>query len=104
MIKIDGPGTALVTDAGSFHFKGAIFRVDLKTGHQKTLFKGTNAENPGGGIALLGGHNVAVTDCCRPLSSSTVYGSVHRINLKTGDDNLLNGSDFHNPLGIAVAP
>jgi hypothetical protein len=105
-LVLDDPGSAIVADAGSFNFQGAIFRVDLKTGHQKLLMKGKHGFNPGGGIALLGGNAAAVSDCCSPWPNppSPPAGSLHRVNLKTGHDTVLNSTDFYNPLGIRVAP
>jgi sugar lactone lactonase YvrE len=92
----DGSKSVLVTDPGP----SAIFKVNLDNGNQKTLVEGPPLTSPIG-IARIDSHTVAVSDVAAP---SFPTGGIYRVDLDTGDQTLLNGSDFSNPLGIDTAP
>jgi hypothetical protein len=54
------------------------------------------------GIALIDNDTVAVSDFGVP--QLPLGGQIYRVDLDTGNQTLLNGSDFSNPLGIDIAP
>ena len=91
---------ALVADPDRFDEPGAIFRVNVHTGHQKELARGGPLANPIG-VGAIDAHTAAVTDTSAPTFPA---GGLYRVDLDTGDQTLLNGSDFSNPLGVRVAP
>ena len=90
---------ALVTDTDKFNQPGALFRVDLRSGAQKTIVRGESLQQPGG-IALLDDQTVAIAEY-QTLSTS---GSIYKVDLETGDQTPLNSTDLLNPLGIGIAP
>ena len=94
------PEPAIDTDPDKFDEPGAIFKVDLRNGHQKTLARGGPLANPVG-VALIDDQAAAVSDTAAPTFPA---GGIYRVDLETGDQTLLNGTDFSNPLGVRVAP
>jgi hypothetical protein len=99
-IALMEPNAALVADPDKFDEPGAIFKVDLRNGHQKTLARGGPLANPVG-VALIDDQTAAVSDTAAPTFPA---GGIYRVDLETGDQTLLNGTDFSNPLGVRVAP
>jgi hypothetical protein len=94
-----GSKNVLVTDTDTFQKPGVVFKVNLKTGAQKTLAKGLPLHSPGG-IALIDNDTAAVADYYAPSGS----GGIYSVDLDTGDQTLLNGTDLSNPSGIRIAP
>ena len=95
-LALEGSNNVLVTDPGP----AAIFKVNLDSGKQTTLVHGPPLTSPIG-IARIDSHTVAVSDVAAP---SFPTGGIYRVDIDTGDQTLLNGTDFANPLGIEVAP
>jgi sugar lactone lactonase YvrE len=90
----------LVADPDKFNEPGAIIQVNVHTGHQEELARGGPLANPIG-VAVIDAHTAAVTDTSAPTFPA---GGLYKVNLDTGDQTLLNGADFSNPLGIRIAP
>lgn len=86
--------TAIVIDSGAFNYTGAMFRVDLDKGKAKTIFKSS-------GIIPAA---LAVADKQTAYITRVFPASVYEVDLKTGDQTLLNGTGFDNPLGLDIAP
>jgi sugar lactone lactonase YvrE len=87
-----------VVVAGRDNQAGVVVKVNVNNGDQKRLARGGPISSPQG-IALIDSHTAVVSD----LSPSLV-GSLYRVDLDSGEQTLLNGSDFSNPLGIDIAP
>lgn len=99
-VVVEDNDSLLVIDPGAFDFTGALFRVNRRTGAQKTILKNSDISNVSG-IALAGANTAYVSGALRP---SVTNGQLFSVNLRTGKETLINGSSFNNPLGITVAP
>lgn len=93
-LALMGSKSVLVTDTDSFEKPGWIFKVNLKTGAQTKVAHGPPMNNPSG-IALIDSDTAAVADYQLGL---------FLVDLETGDQTLLNGTDLDNPIGLRIAP
>ena len=93
-LALMGSNSVLVTDTNTYKKPGAVFKVNLRSGAQKTLARGGPMNNPSG-IALIDSDTAAVAD---------YQAGIFLVDLETGDQSLLNGTDLSNPIGIRIAP
>lgn len=97
-LALQGSHTALVTDS-DLPRPGRLFSVNLNNGKQTVIAKGPPMKTAGG-LTLIDNDTAAVTEY---LDQST-NGAIYLVDLNTGDQTLLNGTDVNNPLGLRVAP